>query len=206
MDFQGESRTQAVQGIRSITSWWYWQTPSDAESQTDTNLNLLHVPQNSTEPNTERLKEAVAKMKSQENARPSASCKNNDEYWTPMLALPSALIRSSFVASSEPSPSVCSGNSEKHVVTDTVEKSKWDVTSLGVPSAMSVVSALIVARRGAEMTGNGLSEHIGGSMALEVVNSFEMQVVLAGITWFVIGLGIVGMFEVIGSKGFFRRQ
>lgn len=166
----------------------------------------MHIPQNSTEPNTERLKEAVAKMKSQENAKPTTSYKNDDEYWTPTLALPSHSIRYSSIASSEAIPSVRLGNSENRLGTDTVEKGKWNITTLRVPLAMAVISAVIVAKRGAEATGNGLSEHIGGSMALEVVNSFEMQVVLAGITWFVIGLGIVGAFEVVGTKGLFERQ
>lgn len=72
------------------------------------------------------------------------------------------------------------------------------------PVMMAVVSAAAVGSKGTEM-GGGLKEHIAGSTALGVVNSFELQMLLAGVTWFIIGMGVQSLVDAIGSKGVFRR-
>lgn len=171
---------------------------------------MIHIPQEYTQANTEKLREAVSKMKSQENARPANSSmnfKHSDEYWTPVLSLPSPADNfSSITSSSEPAPNILLEDSQKDQRSETVVRSKWTLMSLRVPLAMAALSAMIVGNKGAENTSHAINNHIGGSMALEVVNSFEMQVVLAGITWFVIGMGIIGMLDILGIKGAFRRQ
>ena len=56
-----------------------------------------------------------------------------------------------------------------------------------------------------EMVGSSVIEdHIGGAAALGAVNSFELQVVLAGVTWFVIGAAVAGFIQVLGRRNEFR--
>ncbi|KAJ6837835.1 uncharacterized protein M6B38_323170 [Iris pallida] len=213
-DFQRNSRISAVRGIRSIYEWWYWQSPTPRNSETGTNMRLIHIPA-STGPRTDKIREAAAKLKSRENAAPRNHhpYKPNEEYWTPMLTLPS--VSSSSNSSESPPRSVQSKDSKNinsaaaaaaAAAAVEKEKRKWNPMSLRIPLLMSAVSSVVVGNRYGEIPGNNLiNEHIGGTVALEVVNSFELQVVLAATTWFLIGFSIVGAFEALGGKGVFRR-
>lgn len=207
-DPRQESRISAVQGIRSISSWWYWQSPSRS-SEGEMNLSMTHIRRKSVQPNTETLRKAVAKLKSGENVK-SVNIDGEDEYWTPMQTLPSpsSYISAPTTSLSKPPPSsMLLDDLEKARKGDTTTKRKQNIARLMVPLAMAAISATrIIESKGGEVVGNGLNDHIGGSMALEVVNSFEMQVVLAGITWFIIGMGIVGIFEIFASNVMSRKQ
>lgn len=48
--------------------------------------------------------------------------------------------------------------------------------------------------------GGGLKEHIYGSVALEIVNSSWLQIVLVGITWYIIGMIIVQLADGLQSR------
>ena len=50
---------------------------------------------------------------------------------------------------------------------------------------------------GTGTSGGVLTEHVYGSLALDIVNSSWLQVLLAGITWYIIGTIIVGLAEAI---------
>lgn len=67
---------------------------------------------------------------------------------------------------------------------------------------MGIISAGIVGYNGEEMTvgSSGVQEHFGGAVALGVVNSFEMKVMLAGLTWFIIGSAIAGIVQILGRR------
>lgn len=197
----------AVQEIRSISSWWYWQAPATAEPARGTCLKLTLTPRRTTGPNTQRLREVAAKLKARETeaaaGRTSMSYKSDEEYWTPTLVLPAP---STMPSSSEPPTSAVSERTEEVTArTVDVDDRKGNPARLAAPMVMAVVSAACVGSRGREMFDGGLEEHVGGVIALEVVNSFELQVVLAGATWFLVGMAVFGLFEALGSKGVFRR-
>ncbi|KAG1359528.1 chaperone protein dnaJ C76, chloroplastic [Cocos nucifera] len=204
-DLQRESRISAVHGVRSITNWWCQQSATNASARTETNLNLMVTTRRTAPPNTERLREAAAKCKEGPTAgvggQSSTSYKHNEEYWTPILILPapsSSSSTSSNMLKSEPPPSTLLEDEKE---AKAIDKAKVSPLDLRASLAMAVISASVVGFRGGEMSGGGLKEHIGGSIALNIVNSFELQVLLAGVTWFVIGVISVRMVEALKNKG-----
>lgn len=72
---------------------------------------------------------------------------------------------------------------------------------LRIPLVMATLAASVVAHQGANKAGIGVEQHMGGEMAMQIVNSFEMQILLAGATWFIIGMAVVGLVEVLKMKG-----
>ena len=64
----------------------------------------------------------------------------------------------------------------------------------------AIIAAVIIQLQVGEGTGGRLNEHVGGSFALEIVNSSWLQVTLAGITWYLIGLAIIGVVEAIRKR------
>ncbi|XP_008811242.2 chaperone protein dnaJ C76, chloroplastic [Phoenix dactylifera] len=207
-DLQRESRISALQGVRSITSWWYQQFPSNASARTETSLNLTVTTRRTAPPNTERLREAAAKCKEGATAgvdrQSSISYKHNEEYWTPILILPSpssGSSTSSNMLKPEPPPSTYLEAEKEATRASAIDKRKGNPLDLRAPLAMALISASVVGFRGGEMSGGGLEEHIGGTAVLEIVNSFELQVLLAGVTWFVIGMIIGRMAEALKNKG-----
>lgn len=91
----------------------------------------------------------------------------------------------------------------------TSKKGDGHTVDLRTPLVMAVISAASVGFRGREAMetqgGGVLHEHVAGSMALEVVNSFELQIALAGATWFVIGMAVHLMVDAIVNKQGFGR-
>jgi hypothetical protein len=69
---------------------------------------------------------------------------------------------------------------------------------------MGIVAAGITGYNREEMTGGVIEDHIGGAAALDVVNSFELQIVLAGVTWFIIGAAVTGFVQVLARRNEFR--
>lgn len=59
----------------------------------------------------------------------------------------------------------------------------------------AIIAAVIIHLQVGEGTVGRLNEHVGGSFALEIVNSSWLQVTLAGITWYLIGLAMIGVVE-----------
>lgn len=115
-----------------------------------------------------------------------------------MLALPSQSGNFNMPKSSTGSEkSDLLEDSDANRGTTRVEKEKWGV-DLKAPLLMAMVSAAVVGYKGGDAAESvGLKEHIGGDVVLRVVNSFELQVLLAGVTWFVIGLIVVGLVTVV---------
>ncbi|KAI0510172.1 hypothetical protein KFK09_010772 [Dendrobium nobile] len=209
-DLQNKSRNSVMDAVRSISNWLYWQKVSSAETQ----LSLTDSSTKPSPPNAKKLQEAAAKLKARATTgfanRPTAS-HDDEEYWTPLLTLPtqsaSSLTTSS--ASGKPEPQICSTIKEKNNEAIDEEISRQNKTTplaLGIPLSMAVISAVVNGSKGRDSSfGHGLQEHIGGSFALEIVNSFELQVILAGITWFFIGLVIVTVIGFFGEKDVSRR-
>lgn len=127
----------------------------------------------------------------------------DDYYWTPITFLPppSTTTPSTLELFSG---DVSESKDEEVRSAAAINKRSRSAKDLMGPVMMAVVSAAAVGSKGTEM-GGGLKEHIAGSTALGVVNSFELQMLLAGVTWFIIGMGIQSLVDAIGSKGVFRR-
>ncbi|XP_037487983.1 chaperone protein dnaJ C76, chloroplastic-like [Triticum dicoccoides] len=197
-----QSRSSAVQTIMSMSNWWYWRpfrAPAGAATAAvPAPLRLLPPPQSppppsaAADPVTERLKEAAARRKAEGATASAVYARQRDEYWTPQRNLPST--------ASFPSPEAQSAAPPRRRVRrasggerPAERRARIDLT---VPMLMAIVAAGIAGYNREEMGGGVIEDHIGGEAALGVVNSSELQVVLAGVTWFVIGAAVAGFLQV----------
>ncbi|KAL0918413.1 hypothetical protein M5K25_010420 [Dendrobium thyrsiflorum] len=179
-DLQKKSRTSVMDAVRSISNWLYWQKVSSAETQ----LSLTDSSTKLSPPNAKKLQEAAAKLKARATTgfanRPTAS-HDDEEYWTPLLTLPTQSTSSSTTSSvsRKPEPQIGTTIKEKNneaIDKETSSQSKTNPLALGIPLSMAVISAVVNGSKGRDSSfDHGLQEHIGGSFALEIVNSFELQ-------------------------------
>jgi hypothetical protein len=148
---------------------------------------------------TERLKEAAARRKEGTTAS-AVHARQRDEYWTPQLNLPSS--------ASFPSPdaqtAVPSKSRPRRPASGRRAPARSARIDLTAPLLMGIVAAGFTGYNREEMAGGVIEDHIGGAAALDVVNSFELQVVLAGVTWFVIGAAVAGFLQVLVRRNEFR--
>lgn len=202
----------AIQAIRSISNWLYWQSPNNANGPTpDSQTNLIHVSRKSTEPNLEKLREAVAARKqARQSTSPTRKIPSNhhlddEEYWIPsVLALPASTqdnSNNSAAYNTKPSPTKEGKDTEDRDNYRVDDKKKKRPMIWEVPAMAAVIASVIVRVQIGEEAIGGVKEHIGGSLALEIVNSSWLPVILAGITWFIIGVAITQVIvEAIQSR------
>lgn len=208
-DLQRASRLSAIQAIRSISNWLYWQTPKSDGSTTGTLQKLKQITGKSYDPSMDKLRNAAAARKqARESSRPihQTPPKNyiyHEEYWIPSTnLLPPSTDKNSYSTSvSEPS-SPSSSKKEWKVSNDrdhTTSKNNQRNPLGSIPLGMAMVAAVIVHLQG-KGTAGGLNEHMGGSIALQIVNSSWLPVILAGMTWCMIGIIAVGFVEAIRGR------
>ncbi|CAL1374882.1 unnamed protein product [Linum trigynum] len=201
-DLQREARMSAIQTIRSL--WLYWQAPKHASS-TPRSLKFLPLPrqQTSTDPDIKKIHQAAeARRQARESTvpvRPAAVSPEQDEYWVPSTrGLPSSSTtdKKADAKSAVKAGSRKVNNGRRYAV----EKERK--RSLTIPAVAATVAAVLVHLQvgGREVVSGGLNEHIGGSFALDVVNSSLMQVSLAWMTWFFIGAAAVELGEAIRNN------
>ncbi|KAG8066704.1 hypothetical protein GUJ93_ZPchr0004g38570 [Zizania palustris] len=202
-----QSRTSAVQSIRSMSNWWYWRpfrAPGPAPTTVLASLYLPAPAPPSPRPAdavTDRLQEAAARRKAEgASATTTAVHAGRDDYWTPQLNLPSA-------ASPPPPEPHRSAAPPSHTRrakrSDAGGDVRAGVTSIDLtaPLLMAIISAGFVGYNREQVSGGGvLQEHVGGAAALDLVNSFELKVVLAAVTWFIIGAAIAGFIQVLAKS------
>lgn len=198
----------AIQAIRSISNWLYWQSPIAGGGSTPVSSqnNLTYVSHNkSSEPSMDKLREAVAARKRAGGTirRISSNYINDEDYWIPSIhALPAStqVVSSNYNASTtQKSSSPTKEYKDKNYRVDDDNQKKpviWGV----LPMITATIASVKVWLQVGEGTVGGLKQHIGGSLALDIVNSSWSQVMLAGITWYIIGIVIFELVEVIQSR------
>lgn len=197
-------RASAIQAIRSLTSWLYWQSPNSNPGPLG-----LSVTTRPGEPDIGKLRHAAASLKTNKTRRQISSGTNStcqDEYWVPSChALPllavetqdkstsSRTARNSMEASEVASSKQKRENNVPGMFVST-RPVGWSIT----PTCMGfVASAFVNARFGGGGAIGDLKEHIGGSLALEVINSGWLRVGLAGVTWYFVGVAVVRIVETV---------
>ncbi|KAL0738465.1 hypothetical protein Bca4012_014675 [Brassica carinata] len=206
-DLQREVRMSAVEAIRSISNWLYWRSsPYSKPLSPDSNMSLTFTKRKkAAEPNIRKLQDAVAAMKQAEQSgetkerrrRPASMA--GEDYWTPSnLALPSSGNSSSKTASV---PRVTHQNtpSEEKATSGRREYTRQNFRIQKFPIGTATVAVFLVQFQ-ASYTAPELSDHIGGSLALSIVNSPWQQILLAGVTWYFIGAMLLQLVEAIQSK------
>lgn len=116
--------------------------------------------------------------------------KHKDDYWNPITFLAQANIPVTPTSTSKPPSS--SRRQEKTADGTTSKKQNNSTIDLTTPMVMAVILAASVGFRRLEVVeaqGSGFQQ-LAGSIALEVFNSSELQIVLAGVTLFIIGMGV----------------
>lgn len=201
---QIDARMSAIQAIRSISNWLYWKSPV---SETPSNLTLVKGAKTSFEPDIEKLRDAARKhatLKTGEKTRfiPQTTLKD-EEYWTPSApVLPLETKENSNARNTVRTPTSSEGDENIYNRTYVKrEASPRRPLISGISMGLAIVAASIVRLQIAGEAAGGLEEHIGGSIALEVVNSSWLQVILAGATWYFIGLVVTQLVERLISRG-----
>ncbi|KAL0360745.1 UNVERIFIED_CONTAM: Chaperone protein dnaJ C76, chloroplastic [Sesamum radiatum] len=192
------SRMSAIQAIQMISNWLYWQSPS-----TDA---MPPVTQPGTRkyagPSVKKLKAAAeARKQATTTARPKeTSSSNTSEYWVPSaLVLPETTTPGSgSKVVADPSPTrKTSRPSNAEFLNRRVDSGsplRW-----GVPLGTAAVAAFVVRLQIGEPVG-GLQDHVGGSLVLAIVNSSWLQVVCAGVTWYLVAMYVVELVAALRRK------
>ncbi|KAK8706552.1 hypothetical protein V6N13_050113 [Hibiscus sabdariffa] len=180
-DRRREARMSAIHAIKSISRWWYWQSPNSGAPATESELNLIRISRKSSEPNINKLRDAAAARKqareSSRTTRPRVPSNYlyDDEYWIPSRqALPASIENncSSRVASkpSETTESSKADNRKYEKDRRTRNSMEW-----GIPMVAATVAAVIVRLQVGDRVAAEITEHAGGSLALTMVNSSWSQ-------------------------------
>ncbi|KAJ0446586.1 putative DnaJ domain, Chaperone J-domain superfamily [Helianthus annuus] len=206
-DINWATRMAAIQAIRSITDWLYWQPPIPGMPASQTSKKLLQIAENSTQsnsPDISKLKEAVAARKQTQTTRkPNPKTSNASEYWTPTKYILPESPNSKADPESSPSTTFKKPNNgnlynERYGVPKKIQRS--NPYEERVPVGLAIVAAVIVRLQLANTAAGGIETHVGGSMLVDVVNSSWLQVILAGVTWYLIGLAAVEIIAVLRIK------
>lgn len=222
------SAIQAIRSISNWLYWKTpfanaGETSPSSTSKSLQNLKLIAAHKESSrecEPNIGKIRDAAAARKQPKRNSNRGTCAlNEDDYWTPLSnALPAAASTSqsnSNVSRSSKANSPAAGIGGKRSWKQTMQDgdisgSKSNPIKWLLPMGPALVAALLIAKlQGDEaavvntstsLGGGGLKEHIYGSVALEIVNSSWLQIVLVGITWYIIGMIIVGLADALQSR------
>ncbi|KAK6115415.1 hypothetical protein DH2020_007684 [Rehmannia glutinosa] len=191
------STMSAIQAIQMISNWLYWQSPNTYSTPPATQ-NSQPGTRRQAGPNIKRLKAAAeARKQATTTSRPKESSISTYEYW----AGPSTLVLPEATTPDSPSKATLDTIRKTNRPRSNAEflvpkKDSGNPYRWGVPIGTAVVAAVVVRLQLGETTG-GLKDHIGGSMVLDIVNSSWLQVGLAGVTWYLIGMYVVALVEAV---------
>ncbi|KAL2939055.1 Chaperone protein dnaJ C76 chloroplastic [Bienertia sinuspersici] len=198
---QKDARNSAIQTIRSISNWLYWQSPGS-----DSSMNLIPTSNNVySDSIIDKLRDAAAAarihsiLKNRDNAKVLPQATSTDEYWVPSTPVLPPETEDDKLSShrTRETPSTKGAYKDtwsKTYMKGNVTKRNNPVVS-GIPIGLGLVAAITIGLRGGGEAVGGVEGHIGGSFALQTVNSFELQVILAGVTWYLIGAYLVQIVE-----------
>lgn len=204
---QREVKISAVEAIRSISNWLYWRSsPYTKPLSPESNMSLTFTKRKeSVDPDIRKLQDAVAAMKQAEKngkskAKGSAYMLGED-YWTPSnAALPSSGNNNSSKASSIPQPQVTRKTYPLEEKPTSRSKNRRQFRIQKFPLGTAIVAVILVQYQASYRAASELEDHIGGSLALSIVNSPWQQILLAGVTWYFIGAMLLQLVEAVQSK------
>lgn len=193
----------AIQAIRSISNWLYWKSPSASGGRPE--KSITRVVRRLPEPNIGRIRDAAARRKARDgkstkHQQAPLNCIHPEEYWAP-----STFVLPSSTSSATPTPvdqkaSVSTlgqkGKSESYPKTHENQNSpfRWGFPMVTALFAMATVRLHEVG------SAYELKQHVGGSLALEIVNSSWLQYILAAATWYMMGMAIIEVVAIIGNR------
>ncbi|KAK2635720.1 hypothetical protein Ddye_030512 [Dipteronia dyeriana] len=188
----------AIQAIRSISNLFYWQTPASQSCQ-----YLTTTTQKPTEPIIEKLRAAAAAVKQARQDGTKAihgisSNNTSDEYWFPSTQPIPDSTQISLSSKTASRNRKWKKTNEKQY--KEVESNTRNPIAMGIPVVMAAIAVAIVRLQVSQGVVGDIKDHVGGSLALDIVNSSWLPVILTGITWYFIGVAIVQLIQVIGNR------
>ncbi|XP_065873771.1 chaperone protein dnaJ C76, chloroplastic [Euphorbia lathyris] len=179
----------AILAIKSISNWLYWQSPNASES---CQRNLLLIAEKSTQPNINKLREAAAARKQDRQPTRPSNYIHHEEYWTPLAggALPASVNTVNSGKTAAPKSRIDTTTQHKQIRTG-----RWEI-----PMIPGILAAVIVNVQIRQEALGKLEQHVGGSFALEVVNSSWLPAVLAGLTWYIICMSLMQLAQAIQKR------
>lgn len=198
---QRESRMSAIQAIRSISNWLYWQPLNINGSSSSSKKSITRVLHKLPDPNIAKLKDAAAKRKIRDSKRSKHQTPLNflhpEDYWAPSnYVLPSSTTATT---STIKKPSVAKGKKGRNESDYKTNENQNSPIRLGLPLVTALFGMASVRLHEVGST-HELKQHVGGSFALEIVNSSWLQYILAAATWYMLGIAVVELVLIIGSK------
>lgn len=184
----------------------YWQSPKPGAEASETLQSLIKVSLKSTEPSINKLREAAAARKLGTKGRRSSGQNSSkliydNEYWIPSAhALPASAGSFSSKTSLKTSHTnkIKEMDKEDYKVAENKEE-RNPIISV-IPLTIGTIAAVIVSFHLGKPTVGVLNDHVGGSLALEVVNSSGLQIALAGVMWYLLGMAAVELTEAIQKR------
>lgn len=203
---QRDIRISAVEAIRSISNWLYWRSsPYTKPLSSDSNMSLAFTKRKkSADPDIKKLQDAVAAMKQAEQngktkEKGSVSMVRED-YWIPSNpSLPSSGNNSTSKATSIPQVTRKKTPLQENSTSRREYRRQQKFRIHKFPIGTATVAVFLVQFQ-ASYRASELEDHIGGSLALSIVNSPWQQILLAGVTWYFIGAMLLQLVEAIQSK------
>ncbi|KAL9268948.1 Chaperone protein dnaJ C76, chloroplastic-like protein [Drosera capensis] len=217
-DLQRNRRISAIQAIRAISNWLYWQTPNSTNYTDGTGENItiklfLPAARSIHEPNLDKLRNAAEARKQSgtgetrrvgSSSYSSQSYRYSDEYWVPSSpTLPSGMNNVSTPTTTATISETSLDQVENRSHEENVKRKDRVSSPLswGIPYGAAIVAAIVVGTKGGEGAVGGIEEHIGGRFALEIVNSSWSQMASAAVAWYAVGLVVSELIVVLRGKG-----
>ncbi|KGN50447.1 chaperone protein dnaJ C76, chloroplastic [Cucumis sativus] len=202
--FESEGQLAAIQAIRSISNWLFWQTATPVGPGSKQSQSLARSASKFT-PEINKLQAAATarkqiREKAEDRNRTTTKYLYRDDYWVPTtFALP-ASTQSPNNPISKPSVETKPTKQSRGLGSDVSRGGHVSPMRLVLPVSISIIATAIIQQMVRNDGASELKEHAAGSMALELVNSHWMQVILTGVTWYIIGMAVMGMLEMIARK------
>lgn len=188
---------------------WKQQSTTDAHRNKDSNGSDKYQKIGITQ----ELSEAAARLRSGilSSTSTQREALHDEDYWVPLEpkksgeAAPSPAkekeIDRSFLASLGESQERLTGGEAKEVNMKQRKRDEYwkkTISSLsGIPLATSVGAAIIVGFGSGGGEAGGLDKHLAGPLAVQLVNSFSLQVFLAATVWYIIGTVLASLIAVL---------
>ncbi|XP_019419993.1 PREDICTED: uncharacterized protein LOC109330300 [Lupinus angustifolius] len=203
MDFQRESRMSAIQAIRSISNWLYWQSPIASGSSSRPNNSMTRITYALPDPTIGKLRDAVARKKIRDSEKANHQIPLNaahpEEYWAPSTQVIPSSITNIATPTSAKNPSVTKGQKRTNEIdAEDAYENQNSPFRWGFPMVTAFIAVATV-RLHEVAPVHELKQHAAGSLALDIVNNPWSQSILAGATWFMIGLAVIELVAIIGN-------
>lgn len=202
-----DPRETAFHTIRSISNWFYWQSPNGG----DHGRSLMRIAGSSSRFHTDKLRDAAAAARqgfwqplSAKRKYKFDSDDDKEEYWAPLdpVFVPQSspldnLNPNRATTDATPTPSTSTKLPELKEYGDQRRRFSLRWSS---PLAIATLAAAIVRLQVGETSNTGVDQHITGPLPLEIVNSSWLQAILAGCTWYLIGFVCLELLMSITSR------